>query len=100
MHKHGIGLREAEHLNELLEESERLVGPAVAHMERELTGAIAILLDVSGIAVRWQSADISAQSLAEQLYLTSLGLKHRAASDVEFRDGMRIAIRIITHPAS
>jgi AcrR family transcriptional regulator len=100
LHAHGVGLGEAEHLSELLVESERLVGTAVADMERELTGAIATLLQGSGSAERWAPAGISAHALAEQLYLTSLGLKHRAANDVEFRDGMRTAIRIIAQPAS
>ena len=100
MHRHGIGPRDAEHLAELLVESERLVGAAVADVERELTDAVASLLQDSGVAARWTSVGISARSLAEQLYLTSLGLKHRAASDVEFQEGMRIAIRIIAHPAA
>jgi len=100
MHRHGIGLRDAEHLSELLVESERLVGSAVADLERELTDAIALLLQDSGIAKQWTSVGISAHSLAEQLYLTSLGLKHRAASELGFKEGMRIAIRIIAQSAT
>jgi AcrR family transcriptional regulator len=94
LHGQYVGQPGWEHATELLETATRLVGP-VDHLERQLVDEIAQLLRSTGVAAAWKSAGISAKDLAEQLYVTSLGLKHRATTLDAYRDQMRIAVQLV-----
>jgi AcrR family transcriptional regulator len=95
LHGHAIGQPGAEHAAELLETATRLVGP-VDRLERELVDEIAQLLRSSGVATAWKPTGISARELAEQLYVTSLGLKHRVATLDAYREHMKVAVRMVS----
>ena len=95
VHGHAIGQPGAEHMNELLETSVELVGPAIADLEEGIVADIARLLRSSGVAAAWKGDGVTAKDLAEQLYSTSCGVKHRVASAADYRDRMRTAVRIV-----
>ena len=85
----------AEHMNELLEAATSLVGDELRHLEQDTVSDIARALSRSGVAARWKSEGISANALAENLYATSHGLKQRVGSEAEYRDRMRVAVRLV-----
>jgi len=88
-----IGQPGAEHLNELLQTAGLLVGPAIAELEQEQLAELARFLRHSGVGARWKG--VTAKDLAEQLFATSAGFKHRVATAAEYRERMGIAIRLI-----
>ena len=99
LHGQAIGQAGAEHMNELLETTVTLVGPVVSEMEQGFVADVARVMKTSGVAARWKEAGISARDLAEQLYTTSCGVKHRVSTPAEYRDRMRIALRIVCRGA-
>jgi AcrR family transcriptional regulator len=93
-HGHAVGQPGAEHMNELFETAAQLVGPAIDELEAGLVADLTRLLRTSGVAARWKDAGVSAKDLAENLYATSYGVKHRVATLAAYRDRMRTAIQI------
>src|SRR5260370_41901981 len=101
VHGHAIGKHGSEHLNELLETATELVGPVFDELEQGLVADVARALRGGGIADRWKPAGVSAKDLAEHLYVTSYGVKHRVSTHADYRDPMRLAGRIcFPSPAS
>jgi AcrR family transcriptional regulator len=94
LHGHAIGQPGTEHMNELLETATELMGPVVVELEEAITADIARVLRTSGVAAHWKDRGVSAKDLAEHLYSTSYGVKHRVATPAEYRDRMRVAVHI------
>jgi len=94
-HGHAIGKPGSEHLNELLETATELVGPVFDELEQGLVADVARVLRGAGIADRWKPAGVSAKDLAEHLYVTSYGVKHRVSTHADYRDRMRLGVRIV-----
>jgi AcrR family transcriptional regulator len=99
MHGLGIGQPGAEHMSELLETAVQLIGPSLGEVEQGFVVDVARVLRTSGVAARWKEAGISAKDLAEHLYSTSSGVKHRVATAAEYRDSMRTAVQIVCRGA-
>jgi AcrR family transcriptional regulator len=95
LHGHAIGKPGSEHMSELLETATLLVGPVFDELEQTLVADVARVLRAAGVADRWKSAGVSAKELAEHLYVTSTGAKHRPGTHAEYRARMRTAIRIV-----
>jgi AcrR family transcriptional regulator len=95
VHGHAIGKHGSEHLNELLETATELVEYRSDELEQGLVADVARALRAGGIADRWKPAGVSAKHLAEHLYVTSYGVKHRVSTHAEYRDRMRLAVRIV-----
>jgi AcrR family transcriptional regulator len=94
VHGHAVGQAGAEHMNELLETAAQLVGPVVDELEQGLIADIARVLRGAGVAAGWKDAGVSAHDLAQHLYSTSYGVKHRVSTPTDYRGRMRIAVRI------
>ncbi len=94
---HGImiGQPYAENMNELLQAAKQLVGNVADDLDREQTADLARLLRSAGVGLAWKDADISPKLLAEHLMATSYGIKHRVATAAQYREGMRVAVRIV-----
>ena len=90
----GVHGHAVEHMTELLEAATALVGPALAELEQAFLADVARVLRASGVAARWKSAGISARDLAEHLYATSCGVKHRVGTSAEYRERMRVAVHL------
>jgi AcrR family transcriptional regulator len=95
VHGHAIGQPGAEHMSELLETARTLIGPVFDDLEQGLVTDVARVLRAAGIAQAWKDAGLGAKDLAQQLYLTSYGAKHRFSTAPEYRDRMRTAVRIV-----
>ena len=95
MHAHTIGQIGAEQMSELRDTAASLVGPVFQQLEERLVRDVAAALATSGAAAAWDRARVSAVELADNLYSTSSGLKHRASTLADYRSAMRIAIRIM-----
>ena len=93
-HGHAIG-PSAELLNELLEAATELVGPVVDELDRDAAADVARSLQKSGAGACWKRLGLSAQALAEHLLCTSTGAKHRVKSLAEYRERMRVALRLV-----
>ena len=100
VHGHAIGEPGAEHMNELLATSVQLVGPVFDELEQGLVADVARVLRSTGVAARWKDAGVSAKDLAEHLHAASHGLKHRVATHADYRDRMRVAVRIVCRGVS
>jgi len=85
----------AEHMTELMAAAKELVGDAAEELEREQTAELARLLRSAGVGLAWKDAELSPKLLAEHLMATSDGMKHRARTVAEYREGMRVAVRIV-----
>ena len=99
-HAQAIGLPASGHMNELFETAAQLVGPSVAEVEQGLVADVARVLRAAGVAATWKDAGVSAKELAEHLQATSYGLKHQATTPAAYREGMRVAVRIVCRGAS
>lgn len=95
MHGHAIGQPGSEHMPELLATTLQILGPVFPEMEAAFVADLARALRSAGVAARWKDAGVSAKDLAEHLYAASAGVKHRVATAAEYRDAMRIAVRIV-----
>jgi len=93
-HAHAIDAG-AEHMNELLEAATALVGDELCAMDEATVADVARALSRSGVAARWKAAGVSAHALAAHLHATSAGVKHLVATQNEYRERMRIAVRIV-----
>jgi AcrR family transcriptional regulator len=94
VHAHSIGQEGAQHMNELLETAVQLVGPVVDTLERGIVADVASAMKSAGVAERWKGTGVSAKDLAEHLCATSYGVKHRVSTLAEYRERMRLAVRI------
>jgi hypothetical protein len=82
-------------MNELLAASVELVGPAVEELAQSVVADVARALRSTGVAARWKEAGVTAKDLAEHLHAVSYGVKHGGASPAEYRERMRVAVRIV-----
>jgi AcrR family transcriptional regulator len=81
------------HLDELLEAANSILGPIEQKTDEEFALDLARALRGSGVAARWKPR-VSAKELAEHLIAASHGWKHGCASAADYRDKMRVSIRI------
>lgn len=95
VHAHTVEKASADHMNELLEAATSLVGAELRRLDDETIADLAKALQRAGVSARWKSAGISANALAENLHATSTGVKHRVASSSEYRERMRVAVRLV-----
>jgi AcrR family transcriptional regulator len=95
---HGIAAG-SENLDELLATTAALVGPAVCQLEEALVADVARALRAASVAARWKEAGVSAKDLAEHLSAASEGIKRKAKTPAEYRDRMRIAVRLVCRSA-
>jgi AcrR family transcriptional regulator len=96
--KHGKGIG-SEHLDELIATTLQLVGPIVRELEESLVSDVARVLRTAGVAARWKAAGASAKDLAEHLSAVSDGIKRKVKTSDEYRERMRIAVRIVCRGA-
>jgi len=96
---HGVAIQalSSEHVDELFETAEALVGPLIDDAERAFIDDVAKALRTSGVATAWKELGLSAKDLAEHLQAASHGAKHHVSSAAEYRERMRVAVRIVTH---
>jgi AcrR family transcriptional regulator len=99
LHCDAIGQSGAEHMSELLATSVQLIGPVVDELEQGLIADVARALRSTGVAARWKPAGLSAKDLAEHLHAASYGVKHRVTGPAEYREHMRVAVRIVCRGA-
>jgi AcrR family transcriptional regulator len=89
----------SENLDELIATTAELVGPIALELEEALVSDVARALRAAGVAARWKESGLSAKDLAEHLAAASEGIKHKAKSPAEYRDRMRIAVRLVSRGA-
>lgn len=99
VHGFSVGQAAAEHMSELMETAAQLVGPVDAEMEQGLVADVARVLRATGVASGWKEAGVSAKELAEHLYATSYGAKHCVSTNPDYRERMRVAVRIVCRGA-
>lgn len=87
------------HMAELLETAVELLGSVVADMERGFVADVARVLRSAGIAERWKEVGVSAKELAQHLFFASSGIKHSALLPNEYREEMRVALRMVCRGA-
>jgi AcrR family transcriptional regulator len=85
----------SENLDELLATATKLLGPAVCEFEETLISEMARALRNTDVAARWKKAGMSARDLAEHLCAVSDGIKRKVKTPAEYRDRMRIAVRLV-----
>jgi AcrR family transcriptional regulator len=96
MHGSAVG---SENLDELLATTAELVGPVVCELDEALVADVARTLRAAGVAARWKEAGLSAKDLAEHLSAVSDGIKHKVKTPAEYRDRMRVAVRLVCRGA-
>jgi AcrR family transcriptional regulator len=89
----------SDNLDELLATTLALVGPVVRELEEDLISDVAQALRAASVAARWKEAGVSAKHLAEHLTAVSDGIKRKAKTPAEYRDRMRIAVRLVCRSA-
>jgi AcrR family transcriptional regulator len=94
-HGHLVGRAGAEHLGELLEAASQLLAEEMKEIELSFVAEITKFLKHEGIAERWKGAGLSAKELAAHLDATSHGVKQRPVTLAEYRDAMRVAVRLV-----
>jgi len=96
MFSKGIG---SENLDDLIATTSQLVGSVACTLEDTFVADLTRVLRAAGIAARWKEAGISVKDLAEHLFATSVGIKHQAKSLDEYRERMRVAVRLVCRSA-
>jgi AcrR family transcriptional regulator len=89
----------SENLDEVLATTAALVGPVVRELEEAMVADVARVLRAAGVAARWKEAGVSAKDLAEHLWAVSDGIKHKVKTPAEYRDRMRVAVRLVCRGA-
>jgi AcrR family transcriptional regulator len=84
-----------EHLIELTTTAAALAGPVVAAFDEALLDELARALRASGVAAAWKAEGLSAKTLARHLVVASRGIKQSARTDADYREQMRVAVRVI-----
>lgn len=74
-----------------------LVAPLIAEREEAFIAATTEALESSGLSTAYEAAGLTPRQLAETLYATGRGLKHRA-DRAEFVEGMTVAVRALCLP--
>jgi len=92
MSSKGVG---SESLDELIATTFQLVGSVVCSFEETFLADLTRVLRAAGIAGRWKDAGISVKDLAEHLFAASIGIKHQAKTLDEYRERMRVALRLV-----
>ena len=89
-----------EHLVELTTTATALAGPTVAAFDEALLDDLAHALRASGVATAWKDDGLSAKQLARHLVAASHGIKQSARTDADYREQMRVAIRLVCRCAA
>lgn len=98
---HAGGDMPREHLDELLLTATQLVGPVIEELEQTVITDVTQFLQSSGVAAEWKAAGLTAKDLAQHLYAASHGIKHQVQTLAEYKDRMRVAVRLVCRtPAS
>jgi AcrR family transcriptional regulator len=74
------------------------VGPMIAESEEQFVEAISKALRASGLSAAYKPAGVTGRQLADTLYASAHGLKHRAETREAFIEGMTIAVRAMCLP--
>ncbi len=82
-------------MDDLLSACEALVRPLIRAFEKDLEAEVAETFAIAGIPARWAAEGLSAEELASQLIVMSIGITHRAADPVDYRARMAAAIRLV-----
>jgi AcrR family transcriptional regulator len=82
-------------LVELIATATVLAGPAVAAFDDALLAAVVRALCDSGVARASKTNGISAKDLARHLLAASNGIKQTVRTAVEYREQMRVAVRLV-----
>lgn len=85
----------SEHVAELLATARQLVGTAFVDAEQQLVVDLARALSKLGIAASWRDAGLSAKDLAQHLFAASRGHKADVSTPAEYRDRMRVSVRLV-----
>ncbi|MGY5807183.1 TetR/AcrR family transcriptional regulator [Rhizobium sp. LEGMi198b] len=96
MHGSAVG---SEALDELIAATVKLVGPAIRELEEVFVTDVARAIGEAGVPERWPQEGFTARILAEHLSEASAGIKHKARSPAEYRERMRIAVRLVCRGA-
>lgn len=83
-------------MRELLQESANLSEPLLERLHDDVVRAIADLLQRNGIAALWQDIGLTAEELAEHLYLIPPAVALSGGDAAELRQALYTAARIIT----
>jgi AcrR family transcriptional regulator len=98
---HGAGVSQfGDHMDELLETATSLLGPIAEELEKAIVGDLAKALKAGGVADGWKDAGVGAKDLATHLHDASSGLKHRVTTQEDYREGLRVAVRIVCRGAA
>lgn len=90
----------SENLDELFATMVELFGRLnVRAIEDELASDVAQALHSAGVAEQWKDTEVSVKNLAELLFAASDGIKRRARTPAEYRDRMRMAVRLVCRGA-
>jgi AcrR family transcriptional regulator len=92
---HAGGDMPREHLDELLLTATQLVGPVIEELEQTVIADVTQFLQSSGVAAEWKAAGLTAKDLAQHLYAASHGIKHQVQTLGEYKDRMRVAVRLV-----
>lgn len=92
---HAGGDMPREHLDELLLTATQLVGPVIEELEQTVIADVTQFLQSSGVAAEWKAAGVTAKDLAQHLYAASHGIKHQVQTLAEYKDRMRVAVRLV-----
>jgi hypothetical protein len=82
-------------LDELLLTATQLVGPVIEELEQTAIADVTQFLQSSGVAAEWKGAGLTAKDLAQHLYAASHGIKHQVQTLAEYKDRMRVAVRLV-----
>lgn len=74
-----------------------LVAPLIAERKEAFIAATTAALESSGLSAAYEASGLTSRQLAETLYATGRGLKHRA-NRAEFVEGMTVAVRALCLP--
>lgn len=92
---HAGGDMPREHLDELLLTATQLVGPVIEELEQTVIADVTQFLQSSGVAAEWKAAGLTAKDLAQHLYAASHGIKHQVQTLAEYKERMRVAVRLV-----
>ena len=95
---HGSAFQSAspEHAFELLQSAQSADGALLVQLDRDLMGIVAVLLEETGAADRWEEAGVTVAELSEQLLMSAKGIKASVDTLTAYRERMLTAIRIVT----
>lgn len=84
-----------EHMAELFATAQQLVGPVVEELGQALVADLARVIQSSGVAAQWKDQGLTARDLAQHLHAASHGIKHSAKSAADYKERMRVAVRLV-----